>query len=52
MKFTLRDALVLFAVTVTACTLANLIALKIAGDQVSAKLEASTNSNPILKLFK
>jgi len=41
----------LFVVIVAGATIANLLALKIAADQVSAQLSSSVSSSPLLGLL-
>lgn len=48
---TTRDFLFIVAAVVIGGTLANLIALKIAADQVSAQINAGVTSNPLLSLL-
>jgi hypothetical protein len=47
----MKNYVILFLVVAAAGTLANLLALKIAADQVQAQLDTGTLQNPILKLL-
>lgn len=47
-----RDWLIAFCVITAAALLANLLALKIASDQVQAKLNESSSNNALLSLLR
>jgi hypothetical protein len=48
----LDQIIVLVLVIIVGATIANLVALKIAGDEVSKQLNAGIAANPVLSLFK
>lgn len=51
MKFDTKEFLLIVLALVIGGTLANLIALKIAADQVSAQIDAGVTSSPLLSLL-